>query len=67
MGVTEELEDISVKNICSGLGNDVDDAAGEAAILSIDIARQNAELGDGVEIRDDSGLLPNRLLHTRAV
>ena len=66
-GVAEELEDIAVKAVGTGLGHDVDDAAGETAILGIDVARQDAELGNGVEVGNDAGLLTDRLLHAYAV
>jgi hypothetical protein len=67
MGVAEELEEIAMEVVGPGLGDDVDDAACEAAVLGIYIARQDAKLCDGVEVRDDPGLLADSLLHACSV
>src|SRR5260370_36527658 len=65
--VAEELEDVAMEGIRAGLGHDVDDAAGEAAVLGVDVARKNAELGNRIEVRDNAGLLADRLLYAGAI
>jgi hypothetical protein len=67
MGVAEEFEEIAVEVVSAGLRDDFDDAAGEAPILGIYVARKNAELGNRVKIRNDPGLLADGLLHACAV
>ena len=56
-----------MKGIGPGLCHHVDDAASEAAIFGIHVARKDAELRNRVEIRDDTGLLADGLLHACAV
>ena len=55
IGVSQELEKVAVKCVAARLGDDVDLAAAEFAILGVKVAGENAELGDGVEIGDDRG------------
>ena len=53
IGVSQELEKVAVKCVAAGLGDDVDLAAAEFAILRVKVAGKNAELGDRVEIGND--------------
>ena len=67
-GGAEELEDVAMEGVRAGFGNDVDDAAGEATVLGVDIALERMqELGNRVEFQSDASLLTDGLLNTRAV
>ncbi len=55
IGVAQEVEGAAVKAVGAGLGDDADLAAAELAILGVEVAGDDAELGDGVEVGDDGG------------
>ena len=53
IGVAREFKNVAVKCVGSGLGDDIDLAAAEFAVLRVKIVGQNAKLGDGIEIGND--------------
>ena len=55
MGVAQKLEDIAVKIVTPGFGDDVDLSAAVLAVFGVEIIGENAELRDGIEIRNDGG------------
>ena len=67
VGVAEELEGAAVKIVVAGLGGDQHLAATEVAVLGVEVAGKNAELGDGVEVGNDGGDVAEVFFHRAAV
>ncbi len=55
IGVAEEVEGAAVEAVAAGFGDDADLAAAELTDLGVEVAGDDAELGDGVEIGNDGG------------
>jgi hypothetical protein len=67
ISVAEELEDVAMKGVRSRLGDHINNTAGEAPVLRVHVARQNAKLGNGIKVRDNAGLLSDSLLYAGPV
>src|ERR1700737_380586 len=62
--VTKKLKRGAVESIRAGLGHNIDQSAAVVAVFGIGIGGQNAKLGDGIEVGNDSRLLADTFLHT---
>ncbi len=65
--VAQKFKDIAVEHVAAGLGDDVDLAATVFAIFGVEIVGENPELGDGVEIGNNSGAHVDVFLHVTAI
>ena len=55
VGIAEKLEEITMKVVRPRLRNYVNVAAGIATIFGIEVTGENAEFGNGVQVRNDCG------------
>ena len=53
--VAKKLENVAVKSVRPGLGYHIDLAAAKFSVLGVEIIRENAEFGDGIEVRNNRG------------
>ena len=53
IGVAQEFEDIAVECIGPGFRDHVDLAAAELAVFRVEVAGENPELGDGIQVGND--------------
>ncbi len=67
VGVAEELEHVAAEHVAARLRDDVDDAAVVVPVFRIEVVRQQPELLDRIEVRDDAGAAVHPLLHVGAV
>jgi hypothetical protein len=54
-GVAQELEGVAVPLVRAGFGYHIDLSAAVLAVLCVEIACQEAELGDGIKVGNDGG------------
>src|SRR5580698_6321879 len=55
ISVANEVERAAVEPIASGLGDDADLTAGEFSVLRVEIAGDDSELSDGIQIGNNGG------------
>src|SRR5580692_1417377 len=65
--IAQELKTRAMKGIAAGLGHNVDQSTAIVSVLRVGIAGQDAKLRDGIEVWNNSGLLPNTFLNIRPI
>ena len=55
IGIAQEFENVAVERVGAGFGHHVDLASAEFAVFRVEVARENPELGDGIQVGDDRG------------
>ncbi len=67
VGVAQKFEDVAVKAVGPGLGDDIDLAAAIVAIFCVEVIGNDAKLGDRVEVGNQCGAVVNAFLRISAV
>src|ERR1700737_4116671 len=65
--VTKKLKRGAVESIRARLGHNIDQSAAVVAVFGVGIGGQDAKLGDGIEVRNDSCLLADAFLYTSSI
>src|ERR1700722_6485355 len=65
--IAKEFKCRSVKLVSTGFGYDINQSAAVATVFGVSVAADDSELSDGIQIRNDAGLLPNRLLNAGSI
>src|SRR5262249_59404887 len=66
-GIAQELECAAVQPIATRAGHDIDDPTAGVAVLRVEVVREDAEFGDGIEIRNDGSAAVHQFLHVAAI
>jgi hypothetical protein len=67
IGVAQKIERAAVEPVGAGLGDYADLSAGKLSVLGIEVAGDDAELGDRIEVGNDGGAGVHVLLDVAAV
>ena len=66
-GVAQKLEDVAVKAVGSGLGDDVDLTAAVVAVFCIEVIGNNAKLSDRVKVWNQRGAVVHAFLRISSI